>query len=338
MRRENICINFPNRNQEVKMKKEKGSGGIDSTSSKMTNGSILPAMTKAFGGPFWFAGLIQLILNVLTFASPLILNELILYTTRNPITGEMGPLWQGLVLTFGLFLVTFLSAIFNGQYFLNTFVVGFRIRSALISAIYRKSLRISSSAKKDTTVGEIVNLMAVDAQRFFELVSYLHVLWSGPLVIAVAIYMLWQYLGYAVLSGLAVMILMVPVSGVIAGKLRDLQVVQMKVKDERVKSMNEILNGMKVLKLYAWEPSFEQLIFGTRDKEMTILKKTALLNAGTYFVWSLAPFLVSLASYITFVLMGGRLTPPVAFVTIALFNILRFPMAMCKFTFNQFCG
>lgn len=99
--------------------------------------------------------------------------------------------------------------------------------------------------------------------------------------------MLWQYLGVAVISGLVVMILMVPVSGVIAGKLRDLQVVQMKVKDERVKSMNEILNGMKVLKLYAWEPSFEKLIFGTREKEMTILQKTALLNAGTYFVWSL---------------------------------------------------
>lgn len=129
------------------------------------------------------------------------------------------------------------------------------------------------------------------------------------------------------------MIVMVPVSGIIAGKLRDLQVVQMKVKDERVKSMNEILNGMRVLKLYAWEPSFEKQIFGTRTKEMGILKSMALLNAGTYFVWSLVPFLVSLASYITFVLLGGELTPNVAFVTVTLFNILRFPMAMCKFTF-----
>lgn len=150
-------------------------------------------MFKAYGAPFWFAGLIQIILNVLTFASPLILNQLITYTT--PIFQEdgtiiLGPLWQGLILTAGLFLVTFLSSIFNGQYFLNTFVVGFRIRSALISAIYRKSLRISSSAKKDTTVGEIVNLMAVDAQRFFELVSYLHVLWSGPVVIGVAMYVI----------------------------------------------------------------------------------------------------------------------------------------------------
>lgn len=123
---------------------------------------------------------------------------------------------------------------------------------------------------------------------------------------------------------------MIPLSGVIAAKLRDLQIVQMKVKDERVKSMNEILNGMKVLKLYAWEPSFEKLILTTREKEMVVLKKAALYNAGTYFVWSLAPFLVSLASYITFVMLGGILTPNIAFVAVALFNILRFPMAMCK--------
>lgn len=283
-------------------------------------------MVKAYGAPFWFSGLIQIALNVLTFCSPLLLNQLISYTAR----GLSAPLWQGLLMTFGFFMVTFLSSLLNGQFFLKTFIVGFRIRSGLISAIYRKSLRISSAAKKDTTVGEIVNLMAVDAQRFFELISYLHVLWSGPVVIGVAIWLLWRELGVAVVAGLVVMILMIPLSGIIAAKLRDLQIVQMKVKDERVKSMNEILNGMKVLKLYAWEPSFEKMIFGTRGKEMDVLKKAALYNAGTYFVWSLAPFLVSLASYITFVLLGGKLTPNIAFVSVALFNILRFPMAMCK--------
>lgn len=110
-------------------------------------------MVKAYGGPFWFAGLLQIALNCLTFATPLLLNELILFTAGY---GVSGPLWQGLMLTFGFFIVTFLSAILNGQYFLKTFVVGFRIRSGLISAIYRKALRISSAAKKDTTVGEIV--------------------------------------------------------------------------------------------------------------------------------------------------------------------------------------
>ena len=117
----------------------------------------------------------------------------------------------------------------------------------------------------------------------------------------IAIWLLWDLMGVAVVAGLVVMVLMIPITGVIAAKLRDLQVTQMKIKDERVKSMNEILNGMKVLKLYAWEPSFEKAILDTRGNEMDVLKSAALLNAGTYFVWSLTPFLVGLASYITFV-------------------------------------
>lgn len=157
------------------MNEKKGKGDTAAVKPGQTDGSILGAMFKAYGGPFWFAGLLQIALNILTFASPLLLNQLITYTTPF----APGPLWQGLVFVFALFLVTFLASIFNGQYFLKTFVVGFRIRSGLISAIYRKSLRISSAAKKDTTVGEIVNLMSVDAQRFFELVSYLVSFSSG---------------------------------------------------------------------------------------------------------------------------------------------------------------
>jgi ATP-binding cassette, subfamily C (CFTR/MRP), member 1 len=46
---------------------------------KTTDGSILPAMIKAYGGPFWFAGILQIGLNLLTFATPLLLNELVIF-------------------------------------------------------------------------------------------------------------------------------------------------------------------------------------------------------------------------------------------------------------------
>ena len=54
---------------------------------------------------------------------------------------------------------------------------------------------MSSSSRKDSTVGEIVNLMAVDAQRFMDLTTYLNMIWSAPLQIALAIYFLYDILG-----------------------------------------------------------------------------------------------------------------------------------------------
>ena len=99
-------------------------------------------------------------------------------------------------------------------------------------------------------------------------------------------------IGPSVLAGVAVMIIIIPVNGFLASKMKTLQIKQMKYKDERVKLTNEVLGGMKVIKLYAWEPSFEEQILKIRAKEVTQLKYAAYYNAVSSFIWSCAPFLV----------------------------------------------
>lgn len=66
----------------------------------------------------------------------------------------------------------------------------------------------------------------------------------------------------------------------------------MKEKDARIKIMNEVLNGIRVIKLYAWERSFIELIYAIRNRELAVLKTTAYLNAASAFTWMTAPFLV----------------------------------------------
>ena len=58
-----------------------------------------------------------------------------------------------------------------------------------------QALRMSNSARKGSTVGEIVNLMSVDAQRFMDLMLNLNLLWSAPFQMAMAIYFLYGALG-----------------------------------------------------------------------------------------------------------------------------------------------
>lgn len=291
----------------------------------VSNGSSLSSLFKAYGGPFYFSAILRLLCDALLIMTPLILGALINYITVG------GAQWKGFALAFMFFLVAFLQPYLNGQYFHNNFNVGYRIRAGLMAAIYRKALKISSSVKKTTTIGEIVNLMAVDANRFFDLTPNLHMIWSGFVIIGVTTYLLFQYISYAVFAGLVIILVTYPFSFWMATKLKELQIDQMKMKDERVKSINEILGGMKVLKLYAWEPSFEKLILSIRKAEMRIIKKIALYNAGTYFIWSFVPFIVTMVSLITYVLFGGTLTPETTFVSLALFNILRFPMTFCEF-------
>ncbi|XP_055837482.1 multidrug resistance-associated protein 1-like [Episyrphus balteatus] len=326
------------KNYHVENRESKGQSTIDNVVFENPNGSntkgfasVMLPVYKSFAGVFLFGSLFKLIADLLSFASPQVLGYVIDFVEAKADDNlKSSPEWQGIFYSILLFLCAAVQTFVNAQYFQKMYVVGMRTRTALVNVIYRKALVISNASKKNSTVGEIVNLMSVDAQRFMELMTYISLLWSAPLQITLALYFLWELLGISVLSGLAVMIIMIPINGVIANRIKILQVKQMQYKDDRVKLMNEVLSGMKVLKLYAWEPSFEDQVGDLRNKEIATLRSSAYLNAGTSFLWSCAPFLVSLVTFATYVLIDEKnvLDPSKAFVSLSLFNLLRFPLAM----------
>ncbi|XP_006558751.1 multidrug resistance-associated protein 1 [Apis mellifera] len=311
--------------QNTKASFRKGSGQVNFNNEyKKKTSSVLPPLCKAFGATFLFGAVLKFVQDIITFVSPQILQLLIDFIKGHE------PLWKGYFYAVLLLITAIFQTLVLSQYFHRMFLVGLRIRTALIAAIYRKALRMSNAARKESTVGEIVNLMSVDAQRFMDLTAYINMIWSAPLQIVLALYFLWDILGPAVLAGLAVLLILIPINVLITNRVKTLQIRQMKHKDERVKLMNEVLNGIKVLKLYAWEPSFEEQILKIRTKEIKVLKETAYLNSGTSFIWSFAPFLVSLVSFATYVLIdeNNRLDSTKAFVSLSLFNILRFPLSI----------
>uniref|UniRef100_A0A8B9JVZ3 ATP-binding cassette, sub-family C (CFTR/MRP), member 3 n=1 Tax=Astyanax mexicanus TaxID=7994 RepID=A0A8B9JVZ3_ASTMX len=244
-------------------------------------------------------------------------------------TKETGvPSWWGFALAFMMFGCALLQTLILHQHFQYCFVTGMRLRTAIIGAIYRKSLVITNEAKRSSTVGEVVNLMSVDAQRFMDLTTFLNMLWSAPLQIILALFFLWQTLGPSVLAGVAVMILLIPFNAVIAMKTRAYQVEQMQYKDARIKLMNEILNGIKVLKLYAWEVSFKEKVLQIRQKELNVLvrgAKSCLMDIPLEIFPQVA--LTTFAVYVS-VDKNNVLDADKAFVSLSLFNILRFPLNM----------
>ncbi|MEQ2165791.1 hypothetical protein GOODEAATRI_020840, partial [Goodea atripinnis] len=212
------------------------------------------------------------------------------------VNDSSAPAWQGFFYTALLFICTCVQSLILQRYFHVCFVSGMRLRTAIIGAVYRKALVISNAARRTSTVGEIVNLMSVDAQRFMDLVTYINMVWSAPLQVVLALYFLWQ----------------------------------MKSKDSRIKLMNEMLNGIKVLKLYAWELAFKEKVSEIREHELRELKRAAYLGAMSTFTWVCAPILVALSTFAVYVLIDEQnvLDAQKAFVSLALFNILRFPLNM----------
>ncbi|XP_069809504.1 ATP-binding cassette sub-family C member 3 isoform X3 [Dendropsophus ebraccatus] len=315
--------------QEIEMnhidEKPTESDVLIENSKKRKEPSFLKVLIKAFGPFFLIGSVFKLFQDLLSFVNPQLLRILIDF-----IKNRQAPAWWGFTIAALMFLSSIAQTLILHQHFQYCFVTGMRLRSAITGIIYRKSLVITNAAKRSSTVGEVVNLMSVDAQRFQDLTTFLNMLWSAPLQIFLALYFLWQTLGPSVLAGVAIMVLLIPINAFIAMKTRAFQVEQMQYKDSRIKLMNEILNGIKVLKLYAWEPSFSQKVLEIRRKELNVLKKSAYLNALSTFAWTSAPFLVALTTFAVYVSVDENniLDAETAFVSLSLFNILRFPLNM----------
>ena len=293
--------------------------------------SILPALMRVYGGSFLFGSVLKLCVDLLSVASPLIMKMMIEFVkTYNDNSAASQEQWKGYFYGALLFCTLSLQSVLQSQYFERMFVIGVKVRTVLVAALYKKSLRISSAAKKESTVGEIVNLMSVDVQKFMDILPYINVLWSSLLQIALATYFMYEELGWPAFVGVAILFVSMPLNGFLAGLMRKFQLQQMKLKDKRIKMMNEILGGIKVLKLYAWEPSFINQVNNVRNEEIKVMKKTAYFSAFMSFFWTTAPFMVGLGAFTAYLFANGGqvLDATKAFVTLSYLNLIRIPLAI----------
>uniref|UniRef100_H3AIJ4 ATP binding cassette subfamily C member 2 n=1 Tax=Latimeria chalumnae TaxID=7897 RepID=H3AIJ4_LATCH len=315
--------------QDVLVMEEKGRKGkkkdLEKKEEDYVKSWLVMALLKTFPRTLLESGILKLLYDLLVFVSPQLLKLLVSFTEDSSVYT-----WRGYVYTVLLFVVALFQSLILQQYFQRCFVLGMRVRTAIMAAVYKKALSVSNATRKEYTVGETVNLMAADAQRFMDLTNFIHLLWSSPLQIILAIVFLWKELGPSVMAGVGVVVLFIPVNSVLAMKSKKLQMKNMSFKDKRMKLMNGILNGIKILKLYAWEPSFEEQVMKIREKELKVMRNFAYLTSVSIFIFTCAPFLVSLSSFGVYVAVDKNniLDAEKAFTSISLFNILRFPLAM----------
>ncbi|XP_056384892.1 ATP-binding cassette sub-family C member 2 [Hyla sarda] len=308
---------------EEKKKKKKES--ISGTSKDYPKSWLFKTLIRTFSNILLKSAFFKLVHDLLVFVSPQILKAMVSFTS-NPAEYQ----WKGFFYAILLLVTALIQSLCLQQYFQGCFVLGMRVRTVLTAAVYKKALTVSNAIRKESTVGETVNLMSADAQKFMDLTNFIHLIWSSPLQIAISVVFLWTELGPSVLAGLGVMILLIPINAVLATKSKSFQMKNMKNKDKRLKIMNEILNGIKILKLYAWEPSFEKQVQEIREKELKDMLHFAYLFSVSLFIFTCAPFLVSVASFAVYVVVDPKniLNAENTFTSISLFNVLRFPLSM----------
>lgn len=220
--------------------------------------------------PFLWQQFACLISTITCLAGPILLKLTLDYIADpSTVSHPAVPYLYGLA----LFFATMVRSIGDGQtYFLGR-RVGIRIRATLIHLIYQKSLQrtssasplqtaaaaaetanpnSSSSSSPDTNTGKITNLMSVDATKILEVCCYLMYTWSTPLQTIIFVSYLIYIAGTPALAGIACMIFVLPLAAYISSWLQKLRKKLMKSTDVRIGAVNELLQAIRIVKVFAF--------------------------------------------------------------------------------------
>eukprot|EP00070_Physeter_catodon_P046581 XP_028353475.1 multidrug resistance-associated protein 4 isoform X4 [Physeter catodon] len=290
-----------------------------------------PSLTKAIIKCYWKSylvlGIFTLIEESTRLVQPIILGKIIGYFENyNPT--DSAALYEAYGYAGLLSACTLVLAILHHLYFYHVQCAGMRLRVAMCHMIYRKALCLSNLAMVKTTTGQIVNLLSNDVNRFDQVTIFLHFLWAGPLQAIIVTILLWMEIGISCLAGMAVLIILLPLQSCIGKLFSSLRSKTAAFTDTRIRTMNEVITGIRIIKMYGWEKSFADLITSLRRKEISKILRSSYLrgmNLASFFV---ASKIIVFVTFTTYVLLGSVVTASRVFVAVTLYGAVRLTVTL----------
>ncbi|KAK5801853.1 ABC transporter type 1, transmembrane domain-containing protein [Linnemannia elongata] len=299
---------------------------------------------KSFGFQQWtYVVFLRILASGLAFVAPQLMSTLLdfvsSYDTETP-----QPVALGIILAFGMFFSTIGSSIIDGQFNQRVVVMGIEARTALVSMIYRKALKLSPVAKQTETPGEINNHMSVDCERWNHAFPELPFWFSIPLEICIATWLLYRQLGWSGFGGVGAVVLVMPMQMWIAKHLSRARDEKLTAMDNRIRLVNEVLSGVKIVKLYGWESSFRDKIAVFRQLELAILHRIGVIFSYMNILFSSMTLLMALVSFSLYATVGGpgftpgEINSQTIFVSITLFGLVNRPIGMISYIMGDTIG
>ncbi|XP_071504808.1 ATP-binding cassette sub-family C member 9-like [Diadema antillarum] len=307
--------------------------------------SMFRVYLSVYGRINIWAGLVKLVGDAMGYIGPLCVGAITLYVTELQYpSGDVEPAGfisfshffaNGFVLVGVMFLAATIKCVSLQTHYHMVILESLHVRTALQTMVYEKSLRLSTYATTGgmMTMGQITNHMSTDAMSLLFCFQMMHYCWSIPLQIVITLVLLYQQLGWSALIGAAVFVVLLPFQMKIAGMMSKLQKETLLLSDQRLKLSNELLQGIKLLKLYGWEELYCKAIEAVRVNELWAMFKINGNIVATMLITSAGPILVTLVSFGTYTFLTGKpLTPDVAFSSLSFFNQLTIPLFLLPMT------
>nr|XP_023014259.1 probable multidrug resistance-associated protein lethal(2)03659 isoform X1 [Leptinotarsa decemlineata]XP_023014260.1 probable multidrug resistance-associated protein lethal(2)03659 isoform X1 [Leptinotarsa decemlineata]XP_023014262.1 probable multidrug resistance-associated protein lethal(2)03659 isoform X1 [Leptinotarsa decemlineata] len=286
-----------------------------------SNPSLARALWKMFRRRIlWHAFWTFVLEFVLKLSQPIFVGKLMTFYEPNQktVSPNEAYLYASLIVFTSLMYVLICHT-----FYLDVQHLGMKMRIACCSLIYRKTLKLSKKALGKTTIGQMINLLSNDVNRFDTWFKNFHFLWAAPIEALVIMFMLFHETGLNGLTGFSVFLVFIPLQ-MLLGKLTTIFRQKTAVKtDERVRLMSEIISGIQVIKMYTWERPFSKLVEEVRKAEIDQMQLAAYIKA---FHMSFNKFITRLSVFlciVSYTFTGHRVNAKFVYVISSFYNILK---------------
>ncbi|XP_053601473.1 ATP-binding cassette sub-family C member 4-like [Plodia interpunctella] len=296
--------------------------------------SFIRVLTRTFFWSFIPGGIMQFIYTALRTGTPLLFGQLLQHWSPDSSMDQQTAMYYAL----GMILSNWMAAFFNHHGGLYCQQFGMKLRIATSTLMFRKIMRMNNASLGETAAGKVVNLLSNDLQRFDLAFLFLHYVWIIPLQLAAVCWLGYEQAGYAALIGLAALILIaLPIQGFLSRTIGSTRFKIADKTDQRIKVMSEVISGIQVIKMYAWEIPFQKIVSNKRDEELKHIRIATFLRTiflGFMLFTERTAFFITI---MTFVLLGNSMTanviyPLQQFMTAAQLNITLFLPLTVTFT------
>lgn len=227
-----------------------------------------------------------------------------------------------------LLIVPFVGGICSAHSFVIFSNLAIVVRSALVPALYRKSLVLSNQAREEFSSGTIMNLFSVDLTNIQSCIQLFSDSLFAPAQLAVALGLVYREVGQAMFAGLGFVLILLPLLVALFVLYAVTKKRKCKIGDSRIKLMDEILIGIRIIKYYAWEKPFMGQVEDIRNAELRTLGKLNILMVAIVTCVVSVPYVLPIVIFYSFTIFGDtELNTTIAFTTLALLGLVNAPMS-----------
>ncbi|TGZ74317.1 hypothetical protein CRM22_001004 [Opisthorchis felineus] len=235
---------------------------------------------------------------------------------------------DAIVYSVALILTALFGLLLRNATFWMVYRMGMRLRVAASGLIYKKVLSLNQKSVVNSSAGHIINLLSTDAQRFELTFMFLHYAWVGPLQALVVFYLMGEITLVPTICGATVMAVFIPMQSLMNRAYSKLKVRIAKVTDARIRMLSDVINGIKIIKLHAWESLFLALTREIRRRETHLIVFVRLCQTFQFTQLVYQVKVTTLAILLPIVLLHEGSTDPVALRSSEMFTLLSYLNAL----------